>query len=312
MDLSIVIPLFNEEESLPELCAWIQRVADKEGWLYEIIFVDDGSRDKSWEVIEALKEEHPNIVRGIRFQRNYGKSAALNVGFKATEGNVVVTMDADLQDSPEELPELYCMIMEEGYDLVSGWKKVRYDNKLTKNIPSKLFNGVTRYFSKIDLNDFNCGLKAYKKEVIKTVEIYGEMHRYIPVLAQNAGFYNIGEKVVEHQARKYGVTKFGWNRFINGFLDLASLMFMNKYGKKPMHFFGLVGTLIFSFSFLVLLYLVIAKFIQPEFSLTNRPSFYIMLTLLLLGAFTFMAGFIAETVVRSAPDRNKYLIKKEI
>lgn len=312
MDLSIVIPLLNEEESLPELAAWIHKVALAQAWEYEILFIDDGSSDNSWEVIKNLQKEAPQQVKGIRFQRNYGKSAALNVGFKASKGRVVVTMDADLQDSPDELPELYRRIHEEKWDLISGWKKVRYDNKLSKNLPSKFFNSITRFFSKIKLNDFNCGLKAYDSEVVKTIEVYGEMHRYIPVLAKQAGFHKIGEQVVQHQARKYGTSKFGWNRFINGFLDLMTLLFMHRYGKKPMHFFGLLGTLLFGFSFLVLIYLSIAKFTQSDFTLTNKPSFYIMLTTLLLGGNLFLAGFIAETTVRNARDRNKYLIREEI
>lgn len=312
MDLSIVIPLLNEEESLPELTEWINKVAINASLDYEIIFIDDGSQDDSWKIIQQLKEQYPDRIRGFRFQRNYGKSAALNVGFKATKGRVVVTMDADLQDSPEELPELYRKITEEGYDLVSGWKKVRHDNKLTKNLPSKLFNGITRKLSKIELNDFNCGLKAYDFQVVKTVEVYGEMHRYIPVLAKQAGFNKIGEQVVSHQARKYGVSKFGLSRFINGYLDLLTIIFMGKYGKRPMHFFGLLGTIVFGFSFLVLIYLFIVKILQPEFSLTNRPSFFIMLTTLLLGAIMFLSGFIAETVVRNAPERNRYLIKDEV
>ncbi len=312
MDLSIVIPLLNEEESLPELTEWINKVAINASLDYEIIFIDDGSQDDSWKIIQQLKEQYPDRIRGFRFQRNYGKSAALNVGFKATKGRVVVTMDADLQDSPEELPELYRKITEEGYDLVSGWKKVRHDNKLTKNLPSKFFNGITRKLSKIELNDFNCGLKAYDFQVVKTVEVYGEMHRYIPVLAKQAGFNKIGEQVVSHQARKYGVSKFGLSRFINGYLDLLTIIFMGKYGKRPMHFFGLLGTIVFGFSFLVLIYLFIVKILQPEFSLTNRPSFFIMLTTLLLGAIMFLSGFIAETVVRNAPERNRYLIKDEV
>ncbi|HZH88637.1 MAG TPA: glycosyltransferase family 2 protein [Chitinophagaceae bacterium] len=312
MDLSIVIPLLNEEESLPELTEWINKVVERESLNYEIIFIDDGSQDNSWEVIEKLKTKYPERIRGFRFQRNYGKSAALNVGFKATKGRVVVTMDADLQDSPEELPELYRKIVEDDYDIVSGWKKVRHDNKLTKNLPSKFFNGITRKLSKIELNDFNCGLKAYDFKVIKTIEVYGEMHRYIPVLAKQAGFNKIGEQVVTHQARKYGVSKFGMSRFINGYLDLLTILFMGKYGKRPMHFFGLLGTLVFIFSFAVLVYLFIAKLVQPEFSLTNRPSFFIMLTTLLLGAIMFLSGFLAETVVRNAPERNKYLIKDEV
>lgn len=313
MDLSIVIPLFNEEESLPELSEWIHQVCQREGYKFELLFIDDGSNDNSWEVVTHLKEKHPETVRGIRFQRNYGKSAALNVGFKQVLGRVVITMDADLQDSPEEIPKLYAKIEEEQYHVVSGWKKVRYDHKLAKNLPSKFFNGITRKISGIPLNDFNCGLKSYDSEVIKTIEIYGEMHRYIPVLAKQAGFHKIGEQVVQHQQRKYGVSKFGTSRFINGFLDLLTILFMSKYGKRPMHFFGLLGTIVFSISFLILVYLFILKLAYSStFSLTNRPAFYVMLTSLLLGAIMFLAGFLAETVVRNAPDRNQYLIKETI
>ena len=244
MDISIIVPLFNEDESLPELAAWIERVMKDNQFSYEVIMVDDGSNDRSWEVIETLHSENNNI-KGIKFQRNYGKSAALNEGFKAAKGNVVITMDADLQDSPDEIPELYKMIMEDGFDMISGWKKKRYDNKLTKNLPSKLFNLAASKSSGIKLHDFNCGLKAYRNKLVKSIEVYGEMHRYIPVLAKWAGFRKIGEKVVEHRARKYGVTKFGWSRFVNGFLDLASIMFMGKFGKKPMHIFGLWGSIVF-------------------------------------------------------------------
>lgn len=313
MDLSIVIPLYNEEESLPELTKWIHKVCEREGYRFEILFIDDGSIDKSWPVILALKQQYSNTIKAIRFQRNYGKSAALNVGFKQSKGSVVITMDADLQDSPEEIPGLYSKIREEGFHLVSGWKKVRYDHKLAKNIPSKFFNGITRKISGIHLNDFNCGLKSYDSQVVKTIELYGEMHRYIPVLAKQAGFTKIGEQIVQHQQRKYGVSKFGSSRFINGFLDLLTIQFMGKYGKRPMHFFGLLGTFVFIVSFLILAYLLTLKLIYPStFSLTNRPSFYVMLTTLLLGAVMFLSGFIAETVVRNAPDRNKYLIKETI
>jgi glycosyltransferase involved in cell wall biosynthesis len=310
MDVSIVIPLYNEEESLPELCDWIRRVVTENRFSYEIIMVDDGSRDDSWQVIEQLRAGDANI-KGIKFQRNYGKSAALNEGFKAARGNVVITMDADLQDSPDEIPELYRMIMEEGYDLVSGWKKKRYDNTLTKNIPSKLFNGVTRRMSGIKLHDFNCGLKAYKKKVVKSIEVYGEMHRYIPVLAKWAGFYKIGEKVVQHQARKYGVTKFGWNRFVNGFLDLASIMFVGKFGKRPMHFFGLWGSIIFFIGFCIWIYLGIAKFVFDQYNMTDRPLFYIGLISLVIGVQLFTAGFIGELISRNSADRNSYLIEQK-
>ncbi len=311
MDLSVVVPLYNEEESLPELCDWILRVVNANGLSAEIILVDDGSTDDSWNVIEQLSTQHSNI-KGIRFQRNYGKSAALNEGFKAVQGNVVITMDADLQDSPDEIPELYRMITEEKFDMVSGWKKKRYDNTFTKNIPSKFFNSVTSRMSKIKLHDFNCGLKAYNKKVVKSIEIYGEMHRYIPVLAKWAGFRKIGEKVVEHRPRKYGVTKFGWSRFINGFLDLASIMFVGRFGKKPMHFFGLWGTVFFLVGLVVSVYLIVSKFMNPEFALTNRPLFYLALTLVLLGSQFFLAGFTGELISRNAPERNFYLIEKKI
>ncbi|RYZ50002.1 MAG: glycosyltransferase, partial [Chitinophagaceae bacterium] len=258
MNLSLVVPLLNEEESLPELCDWIARVCAEQQYSYEVILVDDGSTDNSWEVIESLSRKNENI-KGIKFQRNYGKSAALNEGFKAAKGDVVITMDADLQDSPDEIPQLFYMVAQEGYDLVSGWKKVRYDNTLTKNIPSKLFNAVTRKVSNIHLHDFNCGLKAYRKKVVKSIEVYGEMHRYIPVLAKWAGFRRIGEKVVEHRKRKYGVTKFGWDRFVNGFLDLLSIFFVGKFSKRPMHFFGLWGTLFFLLGLGMSIYLIIAK-----------------------------------------------------
>jgi glycosyltransferase involved in cell wall biosynthesis len=312
MDLSIVIPLKDEEESLPELADWIKKVCDTNGYSYEVIMVDDGSTDNSWNVIEQLSKTNP-VIKGIRFQRNYGKSAALNEAFKAANGDVVITMDADLQDSPDEIPGLRRMILEEGYDLVSGWKKKRYDNTITKNIPSKFFNAVTRKMSKIRLHDFNCGLKAYRKKVVKSVEVYGEMHRYIPVLAKWAGFRKIGEKVVEHRARKYGVTKFGWNRFINGFLDLISIMFVGKFSKRPMHFFGLWGTLFFLVGLGITLYLVIAKIIDPaNFALTNRPGFYLALATLVIGMQLFLAGFVSELVSRNAPGRNTYLIEDKI
>jgi glycosyltransferase involved in cell wall biosynthesis len=309
--LSLVIPLFNEEESLPELAAWIDRVAVAHHLSYEIIFVDDGSTDSSWQVIQTLAAQN-NQVKGIKFQRNYGKSAALNEGFKAANGSVVITMDADLQDSPDEIPELYQMIAQQGYDLVSGWKKKRYDNTVTKNIPSKFFNSVTRGMSGINLHDFNCGLKAYKRKVIKTIEVYGEMHRYIPVLAKGAGFRNIGEKVVQHQARKYGVSKFGWNRFINGFLDLLTVQFVNKFGKKPMHFFGLLGMVVFMFGFILTAYMIFARFYFDHYSLSDRPPFYIALTCMVMGIMFFLSGFVAELVVRNAPERNNYLIDEKL
>ena len=311
MDLSIVIPLYNEEESLPELCKWIRDVADKNQYDYEIILIDDGSTDNSWKVIEELSNNHP-VIKGIRFQRNYGKSAGLNEGFRAAQGNVIITMDADLQDSPDEIPDLYKMIAEEHYDLVSGWKKKRYDNALTKNLPSKFFNATTRKVSGIKLHDFNCGLKAYRKKVIKSIEVYGEMHRYIPVLAKWSGFKKIGEKVVEHRPRKYGVTKFGWERFINGFLDLLSITFVGKFSKRPMHFFGLWGTLFFLAGLSISFYLVISKIIDPGFAITNRPGFYISLSAIIIGMQLFLAGFIAELIARNAPGRNSYLIEKKI
>ena len=311
MDLSIVIPLYNEEESLPELCKWIRDVADKNQYDYEIILIDDGSTDDSWKVIEELSNNHP-VIKGIRFQRNYGKSAGLNEGFRAAQGNVIITMDADLQDSPDEIPDLYKMIAEDHYDLVSGWKKKRYDNALTKNLPSKFFNATTRKVSGIKLHDFNCGLKAYRKKVIKSIEVYGEMHRYIHVLAKWSGFKKIGEKVVEHRPRKYGVTKFGWERFINGFLDLLSITFVGKFSKRPMHFFGLWGTLFFLAGLRISFYLVISKIIDPGFAITNRPGFYISLSAIIIGMQLFLAGFIAELIARNAPGRNSYLIEKKI
>ena len=311
MNLSIVVPLLNEEESLPELCDWIDRVCQEQQYTYEVILVDDGSTDNSWDVIESLSRQNEHI-KGIKFQRNYGKSAALNEGFKAAKGDVIITMDADLQDSPDEIPQLFYMIAQEGYDLVSGWKRVRYDNTLTKNIPSKLFNAVTRKVSKIHLHDFNCGLKAYRKKVVKSIEVYGEMHRYIPVLAKWAGFRRIGEKVVEHRKRKYGVTKFGWDRFINGFLDLLSIFFVGKFSKRPMHFFGLWGTLFFLLGICISIYLIIAKIVGTEYWVTNRPSFYFALTSIIIGMQLFLAGFVSELVTRNAPGRNAYLIDDKI
>ena len=308
MDLSIVIPLIDEAESLPELTAWIEKVMDENNFSYEVIFVDDGSSDNSWEIIEHLRSKNPNI-KGIKFQRNYGKSAGLNVAFQAASGDVVITMDADLQDSPEEIPDLRKMIVEGGFDMVSGWKKKRYDNTLTKNIPSKFFNAVTRKVSGIKLHDFNCGLKAYSKRVVKGVEVYGEMHRYIPVLAKWAGFKKIGEKVVEHRARKYGVSKFGWRRFVNGFLDLLSITFVGKFSKRPMHFFGLWGTLFFLAGLGISLYLIISKIMDSSFALTNRPGFFLALTSLIIGMQLFLAGFIGELISRNSPNRNSYLIE---
>lgn len=311
MDLSIVIPLLNEEESLPELTEWIERVMRDNNFSYEILFVDDGSTDDSWEVIQKLRAQNSNI-KGIKFQRNYGKSAALNEAFRVAEGDVVITMDADLQDSPDEIPELRRMIVEDGYDLVSGWKKKRYDNTLTKNIPSKFFNAVTRRVSKIKLHDFNCGLKAYKKKVVKSIEVYGEMHRYIPVIAKWAGFRRIGEKVVEHRKRKYGVTKFGWDRFVNGFLDLMSITFVGKFSKRPMHFFGLIGLVFFLVGFITSLILIISKITFADYTVTNRPAFYIALTSIIIGVQLFLAGFLSELISRNAPGRNSYLIEEKI
>ena len=311
MDLSLVIPLLNEAESLPELTRWIEKVMNEHKYSYEVIYVDDGSEDESWQVIQKLQLENPN-VKGIKFQRNYGKSAALQVGFTAATGDIVVTMDADLQDSPEEIPGLRTMILEKGYDLVSGWKKVRYDNTLTKNIPSRFFNAVTRSMSGIRLHDFNCGLKAYRKNVVKSIEVYGEMHRYIPVLAKWSGFKKIGEKVVEHRKRKHGVSKFGWDRFVNGFLDLLSISFVGKFAKRPMHFFGLWGSLCFLVGFFVAGFLVVSKVVDASFALTNRPGFYIALTLLVIGMQLFLAGYLGELIARNSPTRNQYLVETQI
>ena len=311
MDISIVIPLLNEEESLPELSAWIERVVTENKLSYEVIFVDDGSTDNSWNIIQQIAERNPNF-KGIKFQRNYGKAAALNEGFDAAKGDVVITMDADMQDSPDEVPELRRMIIEEGYDLVSGWKKKRYDNAITKNLPSKFYNAAARKMSGLTLHDLNCGLKAYKNKVIKSVEVYGEMHRYIPVLAKNAGFRKIGEKIVEHRPRKYGVTKFGWNRFVNGFLDLMTITFTGKFGKKPMHFFGLYGTLCFLIGFGISLYLIVSKIVDENFPLTNKPGFFIALAIMIIGMQLFLAGFIAELVTRNAADRNTYLVEDKL
>jgi glycosyltransferase involved in cell wall biosynthesis len=311
-DISIVVPLYNEEESLPELAEWIERVCSEHGYSHEVIMVDDGSTDDSWRVVQNLTEQYSSI-RGIKFQRNYGKSAALNEGFKASRGSVVITMDADLQDSPDEIPDLYRMITAEGFDLVSGWKKVRYDNALTKNLPSKLYNAVNRSISGIKLHDMNCGLKAYRRKVVKSIEVYGEMHRFIPVLAKWAGFRNIGEKVVQHRPRKYGVSKFGWERFINGFLDLVSIQFISRFGKKPMHFFGTLGTLTFLLGFFITAYLIISKLMDPlNFALTNNPTFYIALATMIIGTQFFLTGFVAELISRSAADRNHYLIEEKL
>ena len=311
MDISLVIPLLNEDESLPELSAWIEKVMNENHYSYEVIFVDDGSTDNSWKVIEELRCKNPHI-KGIKFQRNYGKSAGLNEGFRAAQGDVVITMDADLQDSPDEIPELRKMIVQDGYDLVSGWKKKRYDNTLTKNIPSKFFNAVTRKVSGIKLHDFNCGLKAYRSKVVKSIEVYGEMHRYIPVLAKWAGFKKITEKPVEHRARKYGVSKFGLRRFVNGFLDLISITFVSKFSKRPMHFFGLWGSVFFLIGSGISLYLIVSKLLNPTtFALTNRPDFYLALTTLIVGMQLFLAGFIGELVSRNSATRNSYLIDEK-
>lgn len=310
MDLSVVIPLIDEAESLPELTAWIERVMLENNFSYEIIFIDDGSTDNSWEIILGLREKN-SAIKAIKFQRNYGKSAGLNEGFKAAQGDIVITMDADMQDSPDEIPLLRKLILDEGWDLVSGWKKVRHDNTVTKNIPSKFYNAMTRYMSGIKLHDFNCGLKAYRKKVVKSIEVYGEMHRYIPVLAKWAGFKKIGEKVVEHRARKYGRTKFGLSRFINGPLDLASIMFVGKYGKRPMHFFGRWGSIFFLVGFIMIIYLVIGRLMYPHIGLSNRPPFYIALTTMIIGSQMFLAGFIGELISRNSTGRNFYLIEEK-
>ena len=315
MDISVIIPLYNEAESLPELHAWIKRVMDEHKFSYEVLFVNDGSTDDSWDVIEKLHTEHPE-VKGIKFRRNYGKSPALYCGFERAAGNVVITMDADLQDSPDEIPELYRMITEEGYDLVSGYKQKRYD-PLSKTIPTKLFNATARKVSGIkNLHDFNCGLKAYRSEVVKNIEVYGEMHRYIPYLAKNAGFNKIGEKVVQHQARKYGVTKFGLNRFVNGYLDLITLWFLSKFGVKPMHFFGLWGSIMFIICFLCVVFIGANKLYSlacgiPARLITDSPYFYLALVGMLLGFQLFLTGFLGELISRNSQERNKYKIEKE-
>lgn len=313
MNISIIIPLLNEQESLPELTSWIEKVMSTHHFSYEVIFVDDGSNDNSWDTIQKLSKENSNL-KGIRFLRNYGKSQALHAGFAKAEGDVVITMDADLQDSPDEIPELYKMITEGNYDLVSGWKKKRYDNTLTKNLPSKLFNAAARKTSGVQLNDFNCGLKAYKNIVIKNVEVFGEMHRYIPVLAKNAGFKKIGEKVVQHQARKYGESKFGMSRFVNGFLDLITIWFLGKFGKRPMHLFGLLGTIMFFIGFLFAFYLGIDKlFINTSGRLiTERPQFYIALTTMIIGTQLFLAGFLGEIILRTKSNEERYKIQETI
>lgn len=315
LDLTIIVPLFNEEESLPELTAWIHRVIDPKGWKFEIIMIDDGSRDGSWDTVTRLASSD-DTIHGIRFRRNYGKSAALYHGFKAARGRVVVTMDADLQDSPEEIPEMFRMVTEDGWDVVSGWKQHRQDNKLTKNLPSKLYNATASWITGIRLHDMNCGLKAYKNEVIKDIEVYGEMHRYIPYLAKNAGYERITEKPVHHQKRKYGKSKFGMERFVNGFLDLLSLWFLSTFGKKPMHFFGFTGILMFLAGFILTIILISAKLIHQAGGahfrpVTDQPLFYLALLSVILGVMLFLAGFICEMVSRNSTERNKYNIKEE-
>lgn len=315
MDISVIVPLFNEEESLPELAAWIDRVMKENNFSYEVLFIDDGSKDKSWQVIQQLMSDN-SAFKGVKFRRNYGKSAALNTGFQRAEGDVVITMDADLQDSPDEIPELYKMIKEDGFDMVSGWKKVRYDSKLAKNIPSKFFNWTTRKISGIKLHDFNCGLKAYRNEVIKTIEVYGEMHRYIPVIAKWSGFDKIGEKVVIHRKRKYGVTKFGWDRFVNGFLDLISISFTTRFGKRPMHFFGLGGSILFLIGGLITVFIIAKKLIlqgqgMVPRAVTDQPLFYLALLAMVLGTLFFMSGFLGDMIYRNSSDRNNYIIEKD-
>lgn len=315
MDISVVVPLYNEAESLPELYSWIKRVMDEHGLSYEIIFINDGSTDNSWEVIESLSKQSP-YVKGIKFRRNYGKSPGLQCGFAKAEGDVVITMDADLQDSPDEIPDLYRMIKEDGYDLVSGWKKKRYD-PLSKTIPTRLFNATARKFSGIQLHDFNCGLKAYRLDVVKNIEIYNDMHRYIPYLAKIAGFNKIGEKIVQHRARKYGKSKFGLSRFVNGYLDLITLWFTSRFGKKPMHFFGLLGSLMFFIGFVALVIVLsmkLASLINGDLRplVTNSPYFYISLTSMIIGTQLFLSGFVAELISRNSPHRNTYKVEREI
>jgi len=316
MDISVIIPLYNEEESLRELYEWIKRVMGENNFTYEIIFVDDGSTDGSWNIITELKKEESEHIHAIKFRRNYGKSPALQCAFQKAQGDVVITMDADLQDSPDEIPELYRMIKEEGYDLVSGWKKKRYDAILTKNLPSKLFNATARCVSGIKLHDFNCGLKAYRKDVVKNIELYNEMHRYIPVLVKSAGFTKIGEKPVQHQPRKYGKSKFGVSRFFNGYLDLMTLWFLNRFGKKPMHFFGVLGTLMFFIGFVAVIIVGATKLYDmhhgnPYRLVTESPYFYISLTMMILGTMLFLGGFLGELISRNSPERNHYRIEEE-
>ena len=316
MDISIIVPLYNEAESLPHLFEWIERIMNEHSFSHEIIFVNDGSTDDSWKEIEALRKQAPEVVHAIEFRHNYGKSAALYCGFKAAEGDVVITMDADLQDSPDEVPELYRMVMEEGYDLVSGWKQKRYDNALTKNLPSKLYNATARWVTGIKLHDMNCGLKAYRKEVVKNIEVFGEMHRYIPYLAKNAGFTRIGEKVVQHRKREFGVSKFGINRFVNGYLDLMTLWFLSKFGKQPMHFFGLIGSLSFVIGFFVVFGLAAYKLWAicagvRAMLIANNPWFHVAILAMILGCMLFLAGFLGELIIRNSPERNNYLIDKQ-
>lgn len=312
MDISIVIPAYNEEESIPKLCDWIRDVMQSHSFSWEVIVIDDGSKDGTWQQIEECAKADDRI-KGIRFRRNYGKSAALNTGFEEAAGDVVITMDADLQDSPEEIPDLYYMIMKDGYDLVSGWKKKRYD-PVTKTLPSKFFNGTTRMVSGIRLHDFNCGLKAYRKNVVKSIEVYGEMHRYIPVIAKWAGFSKIGEKIVQHRPREFGVTKFGFERFINGFLDLLSISFVSRFGKRPMHFFGTIGSLFFLGGGLISLYIILDKIFQwnAHRSITEQPVFYLALVAMIIGVQLFLSGFLAELISRSSPERNQYIIEKTV
>ena len=311
MDISLIIPALNEEESIPELTQWIQKALKDSGLQYEIWFIDDGSTDNTWEVIKKLKGQF-SFVNGIKFHRNYGKSAALNTAFEACQGNVVITMDADLQDSPEEIIPLYNMIVKDGFDLVSGWKKVRYDNAITKNIPSKIYNTITGWMSGVKLHDMNCGLKAYKSEVIKSIEVFGEMHRYIPVIAKWAGFRNIGEKVVIHQARKYGKSKFGMSRFLYGFLDLSTILFIGKFGKRPMHFFGVLGVISFFVGFCFIAYLYFTKFAYGHTGMASRPAFHISLMMMIVGSQMFLTGFVAELISRNASERNSYHISDRI
>lgn len=317
MDISVIVPLYNEDESIPKLYEWIERVMNDNKFTYEVIFVNDGSTDRSWKVIEELQKKSPQNVRGIKFRHNYGKSPALYCGFKEARGNVVITMDADLQDSPDEIPELYRMIIEDNYDLVSGWKKKRYDAKFTKNLPSKLYNATARKVTGLKLHDMNCGLKAYRKDVVKNIEVYGEMHRYIPYLAKNAGFTSIGEKVVEHRKREFGDSKFGLNRFVNGYLDLITLWFMSKFGKKPMHFFGLVGSIMFILGLLAVIAVGANKLIAIIGNtraplVTENPFFYLSLVAMILGTLLFVTGFLAEIITRNSSERNNYNIEKEI